>query len=55
MQVVQWEVVKRGLVVRAQRRGLVKKEVCLHYQSIYMCILLVPFLLGDNLTQIFSE
>jgi len=38
-----------------QKSGGIKKEVVLHYQSVFMCILLLPLLAGQNIPLILSK
>jgi len=38
-----------------QKTGGIKKEVVLHYQSVFMCIFLIPLLMGQNVPLIISK
>mmetsp|Transcript_2059 Transcript_2059/g.5381 ORF Transcript_2059/g.5381 Transcript_2059/m.5381 type:complete len:334 (-) Transcript_2059:64-1065(-) len=43
------------LTKRLQKRGRVRKEVSLHYQSIFMCMLLLPLMMYEDLGAILRD
>jgi hypothetical protein len=57
--VVITDAVITGVVITdfavSQRRGLVRKEESLHYQSIFMCLFLLPLLAKEDLAPIVHQ